>query len=232
MTACLLSPLSLQWVRLPGRAKSSEEETIGVTGTRMAKNRASSPSNAPVLGFSCCARVLVARGMAGAQQGTVRPDVRSSSTALSHPKPKCQGGQQSGLSTGLFHFKSQQFVLSSQTLPPKTFTNSWRGLPLCLWSTSKPPLPREQSAPSPSIRHARPFWDVVTDLEISAWTGHAKRWAAESSRIAKHSHHTWRPQVSLRWEGVQRGTNPPSSAVPSGCTLHPSNRGLLHRGQR
>lgn len=108
----LLSPLSPQWVRLPGRAKISEEETIGVTGTRTAKNRASSPSKPPMLGFSCCAHVLVARGKAGAQQGTVRPDVRSSSTALSHPKPKCQGGHQSGLSTGLFHFKSQQFVLS------------------------------------------------------------------------------------------------------------------------
>ena len=75
-------------------------------------------------------------------------------SSVSHPKPKCHGAVQPGLSTGLFHFKSQQFVLSRvrhshQKLPQ--FMNRPTTAPSVLFKV----FVAQSAIPSFSIHQAR-----------------------------------------------------------------------------
>lgn len=158
------------------------------------------------------------------------PDVQSGSAPLSHPKPKRHGALHPGLSTGLFHFISQQFVLSrvrhSHQKLPQFMNRSTNTVPLVLFKVSI----AQSTSPSSSIHQAR------TNLLRCDYRfrNQCLNWAHKvvGSRFLQAGQAQMLHLTSPGAPPLTRGAEGHQTSLPSHpFRLHPSYRGLFHRGQ-
>lgn len=173
------SPLCPQWVRFPSPAQSWEEETNVMTGTRTGGTQpffqqGSNSVLLPCTGFSV-------KRTAVAWHGTVRPEVQNGAAMWCHPKPKPHDVQQTGVRSRLCHFQSPAFYCPESDTPTKGFPNSWTGLPLCLWTSSKSTLPKVQNSSFSIHQGHTTLLKCDYRLETGIWTGYTKRWAANAA---------------------------------------------------